>query len=1259
MPSVEALEDSVRIKNENDVEAAAEELARLSGVSLDMAPVVQLTRLSSPIIMAANQCVSIPCLDDSASTSSRKSGKKGVSKKDLKRVDELLKSTLDALVSIKHEPEVHVEQETPSSYGQSDNEDHANIENNHGDDFHHNENDSDNEDENATTTISEGDKALCEEIKIKQEVEEGAEENPNKIGFGLKLKIKKEHGQLNSSIIEQQKSTEKRGEKRKKKKKHKDKEKDKQKLSKDIQDEHLSQDSNANNNVEEATIRIKTEPQDGSAIEEMPTVALPQIRPQPEATIMTSIPMMQFQIACVSSGVEFSNINTQQTPSSNENEVEPEDVKPNRAELDRMMKISNISGGVTMETNETESQPMDHDGNGAGEGSNEDDHHDFDNDSDQHENDEGEDEGMNETEETDADKATENDEPNSEKVVNKKIIKSKTKASLKSKEKSIIITMPSKSRNKACKSTAKPANLPLLQISSVEGGVALESSTTNSTADESNFIPIYIKPEPQNRGYSDEQPLNTLDFEQARHDQPETLQTHNTEEQSYISSIDFNSVVIKQEKDIEINDVQITKKSLKSYADFNGIKRKRKQICRSHIDKDGSNAIREKNDLENCSGNMDEDDGFEETDGEDEEDEDDVDETDEVEEDDEEEDDEEDDEDNHEDEDEEEREYRELEYPPQITDKITEAEEKENDQETDQEGKRRDDKNMEIEGEVSKLNSNTVDNLNTSTQLTSSSNEEPALIISSVCSQVVADIPNNPDQSKDLIYHDNASLTPTTINTNFTKPSNDDENTQRFCPNVVANHSEQESANIAAAKTHQTLPTREFHGNINSDEMSFEINNSDQLSNVLDFTQESKKIDNSSQLTVQSAQIPQESEKPTENSQTHDQLVPKGMHHHYHGIDSQLEQSSDNNVDFPGQISYSTNNVTEQLNELQHNQQVNQTCQGSLSYSTQGSENATANILYSQQNAENATEHELNSQHLFPTVSQDDSHHTPQDKHNAQSDFESTERNAADDPREPVFKISSVTSAALTDLNHSVSNNGGKQIIKDNQDGVVVSIEGHIHEAKHINLDAQPIIEIAQNEKCQNEDIEDDEENESNIEEDENTEDQNLEERQNYQNQEVLSQIRPAALALHPYLEDISSSSNSLLSNSLSQTPPPPTSNQPTTSNAAAVSVELLNIRQDVQLQQDLNKEETENILNESNDILSRRSTEHAAAASMSTTELQSLPSHSHLVQEQPPIVPTFNFDNINEIAENNNNANIEREQLQDEQQQQASNNVT
>lgn len=228
-----AEESCVRIKNENDVEAAAaaEALARSAGTSLDMTPVVSLTRLTAPMLMNANQCVLIPRNieneETAASRTVKKNIKKGVSKKDLKRVDELLKSTMDTLVSIKHEPEIHMDTDVSIvAEGVDNNNDEvmdAQELSMADDDFQANDEPS------GGITI----KQECldfidkdEYIKTAENLKKEAEDLPmNKIPV-LKLKITKEHGKLNSSLVEETAKSEKK----KKKKKRKDVDKVKEKV---------------------------------------------------------------------------------------------------------------------------------------------------------------------------------------------------------------------------------------------------------------------------------------------------------------------------------------------------------------------------------------------------------------------------------------------------------------------------------------------------------------------------------------------------------------------------------------------------------------------------------------------------------------------------------------------------------------------------------------------------------------------------------------------------------------------------------------------------------------------------------------------------------------------------------------------------------------------------------------------------------------------------------------------------------------------
>ncbi|XP_017006199.2 uncharacterized protein [Drosophila takahashii] len=236
-----------------------------------MLPVVVLERLSSPLLRASGA---------SKSRNNRKSY--------LKRVDQLLKNTMSTLVSIKHEPEVHINDTGPA---ESDPEEPPAF----GDDFQAANDDS--EDEAQPDDVP--------SVSVKQEPQDDAYDKQMAMKqepLKLKLKITKNHGKLNSSLIDEldeagQASN--RSSKKKKKRKHKEREKEAE-------------------SQEEPAVRIKQEPVDYA----------------PEATVMTTIPMAQ---------LEQSNFN------DNEKEAQPqEDVKPNRLELDRMMQISHVASGVDM-----------------------------------------------------------------------------------------------------------------------------------------------------------------------------------------------------------------------------------------------------------------------------------------------------------------------------------------------------------------------------------------------------------------------------------------------------------------------------------------------------------------------------------------------------------------------------------------------------------------------------------------------------------------------------------------------------------------------------------------------------------------------------------------------------------------------------------------------------------------------------------------------------------------------------------------------
>ncbi|XP_017474430.1 PREDICTED: uncharacterized protein LOC108365032 isoform X2 [Rhagoletis zephyria] len=580
-----AAESTIRIKNENDVEAAAAEaLARNAGISLDMAPVVSLTRISTPEIIAASQGNSVAeynnegaaALTDDPKTPAKKGGKKGVSRKDLKRVDNLLKSTLDALVSIKHEPEVHVETdaETPAATGEetankekeSEDTDHDNF---HHDDFHHGDNNDDEDDEgnrgqDAAISTRTNEIAIKEEpveenissaaINIKQEVIDVEIENTTPAAKMpvLKLKIKKEHGTLNSSIVEEQNI---RVEKKKKKKKRKDAERKGDKMLDGneptpeiptVQESEATSQSLSHPNIlrpiKQERLDEAGEEMEGSGAEE--TV-------QPGATVMTTIPIPQFQISAISSGVEFGDNTTTAvegeadvetsdtaavtTPDITTDEGEMEDIKPNRAELDRLFKITSVSSGVQMEreiecTYETASAVT------------------------------------STTTSVVPGQAAENSITSVGEMVQRKAPRSAPKAV----------------KHKAPEQKPRPSTQArAAKAFKSTSGVSKNNVNTIVTSNESNIVDyaqIKIKPEPVDRGYEDvfnAYEAATNSSEPQVEPLNEGLSMGELTEQEYLNNIDFSTIQIKQEKDLDLSDVEMTNTHIVTSAIPNGMKRKR------------------------------------------------------------------------------------------------------------------------------------------------------------------------------------------------------------------------------------------------------------------------------------------------------------------------------------------------------------------------------------------------------------------------------------------------------------------------------------------------------------------------------------------------------------------------------------------------------------------------------------------------------------------------------------------------------------
>ncbi|XP_075148091.1 uncharacterized protein LOC142222046 [Haematobia irritans] len=1330
-PAVEAQEDAVRIKNENDVEAAAaaEEMARITGLPLEMSPVVHLTRLSSPLIMAANQCVSIPGLEDSPTTTGKKSGKKGVSKKELKRVDELLKSTLDALVSIKHEPEVHVEPETEAAECEgSDNEtgDHG-----FQDDYHHNE-DSDEEIPNEEEANKDGANNKHDTVKIKQEIDENmdtsqsavANETPTKtLGFGLKLKIRKEHGQLNSSIIEQQ-AIDKKAEKRKKKKKHKDKEKDKQsKAHKELHEEPNSRDSFNTTQVPETApsiteqssistvaIHIKTEPVENMETDESVANSA-QIRPLPEATIMTSIPMMQLQISCISEGVDFNGANTSSEIAMDEQancitnshamaDNHHEDIKPNREELDRMMKItnissgvdaamkiSNVSSGIDMETDEAEmGTPMEY-------------------------------------EDDETSPSTKENEQNQPSEKKSKQIKPKP-------IQKIVLKTPQtvKSRNKACKSTAKPSGIrtspttgtqPVLQISSVQSGVTLPLPPEPVQSD---FIPMFIKPEPQNRGYSDEtptptQPLASPTPTSSTHShsaspspshshsrspypspssspspsptptEPEgtTSSQHLTaEEQAYISTIDFNNITIKQEKDLDIDDTQISPKKIRSRKhSVNGVKKRKVLVAHKKDDDDDEQeeAVEE-----------DEDDEIDAEDDEAEE---------EVEEEEEDEECEEEEEDDNEDE-EEIREYRELEYPPEM-EGIQETEKEdgeaevsdESEMETNDGGDNDNDNNVpgaeESKSPITPHETNSSENDNTISdngEPPNDPNDEekivespqaslkmPNLVIASVCSSGILpireEIKTESEKSDVMVESkmDEMEQNESAILQHSPLEGLKDVNDElKVSSSASLTSTESERINSMAKE----LPQHSSFENLQtpvlqiaSVKSAFELDNTASA----DIELSKDEVEKLAELTAENEQLNREIKiNDAIMSTTENRLADKSGIIEYPSTQTNMEDQQSSSLAEQQQNTNPVHSFSAEADIANIEKQVaaeNAEQRGETNDDAIGEsfEPSAYNAADQTNNSSIAsTVHDRSSEPFANPVDMEresnESSYAGHNKTTGQFNLHSTPMDTSDQSNTDVITMVPLNQhsqqiACSIATNNSESESECKENASDHE--MATTLSGVIKQMPDMDTEAQPVLKPHHNSLAEqatptvgnaNEEYEENGEEDDEMEDadgdgddanddgrqdfDESEENSNfnLEERQNHQNQEqqVNTQLttRPTALALHPYLEDISSSSNSFLSNTLSQTPPPPPGN----SNNNCPNQEQLSSHRTQQ------NEETENILNESHDILSQH---HRGEPSTSNTVTG------------PASLP-FNFDNINEIAENNNNANIEREQLQEDQ---------
>ncbi|SPP80775.1 acrosomal protein KIAA1210 [Drosophila guanche] len=424
-------------------------------INEDMQPVVVLERLASPLLRAFS-AEPQNTLGASRSTSSERVSSKNY----LKRVDQLLKSTMSTLVSIKHEPEVHIndtmQTATVQPESEPEEEEPASFS-----DFHAANDDSDEEEAEAATMAASIDDNVPS-VSVKQEPRDNAYENQSHVKqepLKLKLKITNNHGKLNSSLIDE--AGQSKSNKKKKKRKHKEREKE-------AESQPTAQDL--------PMVSIKQERIDA---ENVPDGNQRSTDFQPQATVMTSIPMAHLE----------SSFTTERDEAMTQCPEPEKDVKPNRMELDRLMQITHVASGVDIAE---EAMPLD--------------------------------------------KAVEATPDEPLPADDTFIMPPKAKSAKPTARKST----GGATRRPPSAEDASPreTTAPLLQIVAVESG---EAVSFKMPAD------IRIKPEPRNRGYADDE----------REDKPTQEINHNEkidEENAFINSLDFNNMIVKQEKDLDISD---------------------------------------------------------------------------------------------------------------------------------------------------------------------------------------------------------------------------------------------------------------------------------------------------------------------------------------------------------------------------------------------------------------------------------------------------------------------------------------------------------------------------------------------------------------------------------------------------------------------------------------------------------------------------------------------------------------------------------
>lgn len=482
MPEAANHEAQMRIKNENDLEA--EDNAQLSIAytkQAEMQPVVVLERLGSPLLRAA----SAGLIAERVS-----------SKNYLKRVDQLLKNTMNTLVSIKHEPEVHIDDTGPplaSEEPESDPNDEPACDNFHADAGY---DDSDEDAANGSANTAAVPTANPPAKSVKQEVIDDSYEKqlmPSTDGaqikqepLKLKLKITKNHGQLNSSIVDDDNEVQSKSAKKKKKRKHKERSKDSEGSDKATASATAPEESPIEESVETAGSAIMTIKQE-RLDDDFASDFAPREEFEPQSTVMTSIPMLQLEC-------NYSEEN-QKLPE------EQEDVKPNRLELDRIMQITHIASGVVMAE---EAMPLEN-----------------------------------------AVEAV----PQEDRVVETPANATKKIATKSTARKS---TGGAMQRDVASSSNSLPATLEQLpQIVAVESGAAVPFNSivikpeplNRGYADEEQEWTDQNETEAEQH---DQNKSNEINHNDSRDD-----------ESAYINSLDLSNVIIKQEKDLHISDVNI------------------------------------------------------------------------------------------------------------------------------------------------------------------------------------------------------------------------------------------------------------------------------------------------------------------------------------------------------------------------------------------------------------------------------------------------------------------------------------------------------------------------------------------------------------------------------------------------------------------------------------------------------------------------------------------------------------------------------